>query len=478
MIGVLGATRPRRPPRRRGPGRRRRPGARARPRPRPRRPAAATPCTPTFAVPATLRGGAARRRATAAAHAARARPGPPRGGGRRRGRRRPACADRQGLRRPGHARAERHHATATAHWRGEQRIERAGARVRVPAPVVLHAEPARDGRRRAVADAASSRRRSATRRSRWSTRATSPPARRRAARRPALPTRVAPDRPAPGHVPGDRRGPRRPPRDGAAERRPPRALRRRGVPAAERRARAPHGRVLRQRRRRRRHRPRPPPHRRPAAHDRGVPRRAPRRVRARDAARPLCCQPRKPPEPWSPASGTSPSTSPTSTRAVDFQQQVIGMVETERLAGASYLTCNDRHHELILIEDRANRGYEHLALEVADARALDGAARRLTAAGGDDARRRLRRRARHRPRAEGALARRATSTSCSAAWRRVDPPPPGDRPSQVRARLLQGPRPPAPRSASSPTASACASATGWASSPRGGTATRTTTASR
>src|SRR6476660_5219526 len=69
-------------------------------------------------------------------------------------------------------------------------------------------------------------------------------------------------------------------------------------------------------------------------------------------------------------------------RAVDFQQQVVGMVETERLAGASYLTCNDRHHELILIEDRASRGYEHIGLEVADARALDGAARRLTAAGG------------------------------------------------------------------------------------------------
>lgn len=67
--------------------------------------------------------------------------------------------------------------------------------------------------------------------------------------------------------------------------------------------------------------------------------------------------------------------------AVDFQHQVIGMVETERIAGASYLTCNERHHELILIEDRANRGYAHLALEVADASVLDGAAKRLTAAG-------------------------------------------------------------------------------------------------
>src|SRR4029078_11655968 len=58
------------------------------------------------------------------------------------------------------------------------------------------------------------------------------------------------------------------------------------------------------------------------------------------------------------------------------------MVETERLAGTSYLTCNDRHHELILVEDRANRGYEHIALEVAGTSALDGAARPHTASGG------------------------------------------------------------------------------------------------
>jgi catechol 2,3-dioxygenase-like lactoylglutathione lyase family enzyme len=69
-------------------------------------------------------------------------------------------------------------------------------------------------------------------------------------------------------------------------------------------------------------------------------------------------------------------------RAVDFQQQVIGMVETERAAGAAYLTCNDRHHELILIEDPSNRGYEHMALEVADPSLLETAAQRLTAAGG------------------------------------------------------------------------------------------------
>ena len=68
--------------------------------------------------------------------------------------------------------------------------------------------------------------------------------------------------------------------------------------------------------------------------------------------------------------------------AVEFQEQVIGMVETERVAGASYLTCNARHHELILIEHSGNRGYEHLALEVADGRVLESAAKRLTAAGG------------------------------------------------------------------------------------------------
>ena len=68
--------------------------------------------------------------------------------------------------------------------------------------------------------------------------------------------------------------------------------------------------------------------------------------------------------------------------ATDFQQQVIGMVETERAAGVSYMTCNDRHHELILIEDPGNRGYDHIGLEVPDAETLERAAPRLQAAGG------------------------------------------------------------------------------------------------
>ena len=68
--------------------------------------------------------------------------------------------------------------------------------------------------------------------------------------------------------------------------------------------------------------------------------------------------------------------------AVDFQRDILGLVETERLAGASYLTCNERHHELILIQDPVRRGYDHIALEVPDAAALDTAKGRLRSAGG------------------------------------------------------------------------------------------------
>jgi catechol 2,3-dioxygenase-like lactoylglutathione lyase family enzyme len=69
-------------------------------------------------------------------------------------------------------------------------------------------------------------------------------------------------------------------------------------------------------------------------------------------------------------------------KAVDFQQQVIGLVETERIGRTSYLTCNDRHHELILTEAPANRGYGHLALQVSDAAALQTARTVLPKAGG------------------------------------------------------------------------------------------------
>ncbi len=69
--------------------------------------------------------------------------------------------------------------------------------------------------------------------------------------------------------------------------------------------------------------------------------------------------------------------------AVAFQRDVIGMVETERSAGAAYLTCNERHHELILIEDPVRRGYDHIGLEVADGAALQMAKTQVELAGGE-----------------------------------------------------------------------------------------------
>jgi catechol 2,3-dioxygenase-like lactoylglutathione lyase family enzyme len=69
--------------------------------------------------------------------------------------------------------------------------------------------------------------------------------------------------------------------------------------------------------------------------------------------------------------------------AVAFQRDVIGMVETERSAGAAYLTCNERHHELILIEDPARRGYDHIGLEVPDPVALEQAKALVERAGGE-----------------------------------------------------------------------------------------------
>jgi catechol-2,3-dioxygenase len=68
--------------------------------------------------------------------------------------------------------------------------------------------------------------------------------------------------------------------------------------------------------------------------------------------------------------------------AVGFQCDVIGMRETERSARAAYLTCNERHHELILIEDPDHRGYDHIGLEVAGPAALERARRQVVQAGG------------------------------------------------------------------------------------------------
>jgi catechol-2,3-dioxygenase len=69
--------------------------------------------------------------------------------------------------------------------------------------------------------------------------------------------------------------------------------------------------------------------------------------------------------------------------AVDFQREVIGMVETERSAGVSYMTCNERHHELILIQDPSQRGYDHIGLQVDEAQALELAKSQVVSAGGE-----------------------------------------------------------------------------------------------
>ena len=68
--------------------------------------------------------------------------------------------------------------------------------------------------------------------------------------------------------------------------------------------------------------------------------------------------------------------------AVDFQRDVLGLVETERAGGVSYLTCNDRHHELVLVEDPVRRGYDSVGLEVPDAAALAATKAQVLRAGG------------------------------------------------------------------------------------------------
>lgn len=68
--------------------------------------------------------------------------------------------------------------------------------------------------------------------------------------------------------------------------------------------------------------------------------------------------------------------------AVEFHAEILGLVETERVGGVSYMTCNERHHELLLIEDREQQGYDHIGLEVEDAALLDTAKSRIESAGG------------------------------------------------------------------------------------------------
>lgn len=64
-----------------------------------------------------------------------------------------------------------------------------------------------------------------------------------------------------------------------------------------------------------------------------------------------------------------------------FLQATLGLREVERVDGVAYLTCNERHHELILAPGKKTR-YEHIGLEVADAAALEETLASAERAGG------------------------------------------------------------------------------------------------
>jgi catechol 2,3-dioxygenase-like lactoylglutathione lyase family enzyme len=64
-------------------------------------------------------------------------------------------------------------------------------------------------------------------------------------------------------------------------------------------------------------------------------------------------------------------------RSIAFFAAVLGLRVTLRDGNRAYLTCNERHHELILIAS-GERGYDHVALEVAD---IERAETALRAAG-------------------------------------------------------------------------------------------------
>ena len=153
------------------------------------------------------------------------------------------------------------------------------------------------------------------------------------------------------------------------------------------------------------------------------------------------------------------------------------MVETERSAGVSYLTCNERHHELMLIQDPVRRGYDHVALEVEDAAALAAAMRSARGRGRSDPRRRLRRRAGHRPRG-ARLAPGGHVFKLFCGMETVAAADPGDRPEKFEHASVKVLKDEAARALPPATGSASASAIAWARPPAGGTATTTTTAWR
>lgn len=67
-------------------------------------------------------------------------------------------------------------------------------------------------------------------------------------------------------------------------------------------------------------------------------------------------------------------------RSVKHAQRYLGLREVERTATASYLTCNQRHHELVLIAS-TDIACDHLALEVPNPAALNEAVTILRADG-------------------------------------------------------------------------------------------------
>jgi catechol 2,3-dioxygenase-like lactoylglutathione lyase family enzyme len=67
--------------------------------------------------------------------------------------------------------------------------------------------------------------------------------------------------------------------------------------------------------------------------------------------------------------------------SVEFLNATLGLQEVERLDGCAYLTCNERHHELILAPGKTV-GYEHIGLEVADSATLEETLAKAESAGG------------------------------------------------------------------------------------------------
>src|SRR5437763_9883057 len=67
-------------------------------------------------------------------------------------------------------------------------------------------------------------------------------------------------------------------------------------------------------------------------------------------------------------------------RSADFLAQVLGLRVSERVGNRAYLTSNGRHHDLVLIQS-AERGYDHVGLEVPDRETLESAERALRATG-------------------------------------------------------------------------------------------------